>query len=82
MAKSISLGADIGGFAYKFLKSSWNDYKLKSNNNTLNEIKTLKTELRSAFWLLNISNVKQLKNNPTKRRIDNKLKSWFEDSDI
>ena len=82
VAKSITIGADIGGFAYKFLKSAWEDFKLKSKSHTLNEIKTLKTELRSALWLLNINNIQELKGNKNIRRIDSKLRSWFEDSEI
>ncbi|MFX1587720.1 MAG: type 2 isopentenyl-diphosphate Delta-isomerase [Promethearchaeota archaeon] len=61
IAKSIVLGADIGGFAYKFLKSAWKDYKQDTITNTINEIRTLKHELRSVMWLININKIENLK---------------------
>ncbi|MFX1392237.1 MAG: type 2 isopentenyl-diphosphate Delta-isomerase [Promethearchaeota archaeon] len=77
IAKCISLGADIGGFAYKFLRTSWNDYENNSISNTLKEIQTLKNELRSCLWLLNLNNIKSLKNNKNKRIILGKLDHWM-----
>ena len=73
IAKCISLGADIGGFAYKFLLTSWKDYKKNSISNTVKEIQTLKNELRSSLWLMNLSNIDGLKNNKSKRIILGKL---------
>ena len=77
IAKSISLGADIGGFAYKFLLTSWNDYKKNSITNTVKEIKTLKNELQSCLWLLNLINIDNLKCNKDKRIILGKLHQWL-----
>ncbi|MFX0074753.1 MAG: type 2 isopentenyl-diphosphate Delta-isomerase [Candidatus Hermodarchaeota archaeon] len=77
IAKSIALGADVGGFAFKFLKSSWQDRKNKTISNTLNEIRTLKKELRSTLWLLNLKNVSELKNNREKYVILGKLYQWL-----
>ncbi len=73
IAKSIVLGADIGGFAYKFLLTSWKDYKNSSISNTVKEIQTLKNELRSCLWLMNINNIDGLKSNKSKRVILGKL---------
>lgn len=77
IAKSIVLGADIGGFAFKFLKSAWQDYKSNSMNNTIKEIKTLKHELRSSMWLMNIENINKLKCNSEKRILVGKLYQWL-----
>ena len=78
IAKCISLGADIGGFAYKFLLSSWKDYKNNSNSNSVKEIQTLKNELRSCLWLMNLKNVNDLKSNINKRVIFGKLFQWLQ----
>ncbi|MFX1503622.1 MAG: type 2 isopentenyl-diphosphate Delta-isomerase, partial [Promethearchaeota archaeon] len=40
IAKSIVLGADIGGFAFKFLKTAWQDYKSNTQSSTIKEIRT------------------------------------------
>jgi len=77
IAKCISLGADIGGFAYKFLLSSWKDYKNNSNSNSVKEIQTLKNELRSCLWLMNLKNVSDLKSNINKCVIFGKLFQWL-----
>ena len=77
IAKCISLGADIGGFAYKFLLSSWKDYKSNSISNSVKEIQTLKNELRSCLWLMNVKNVSDLKSNINKRVILGKLFQWL-----
>ncbi|MHA1275289.1 MAG: type 2 isopentenyl-diphosphate Delta-isomerase, partial [Promethearchaeota archaeon] len=77
IAKSIVLGADIGGFAYKFLISSMKDYKERSIANTIKEIKTLKNELRSCLWLINIDCIKKLKSNKEKRVLLGKLRQWI-----
>jgi isopentenyl-diphosphate delta-isomerase len=77
IAKSIVLGADIGGFAYSFLKSAWKDYKEKTILNTIKEIKTLKKELQSSLWLMNVKTIEELKSNESKRIILGKLYQWF-----
>lgn len=77
IAKAIVLGADIGGFAYKFLQTAWNDYNTSTNLNTLKEIQTLKKELRSTLWLMNLKNIKELKSNYRKRIILGKLNQWI-----
>ncbi len=77
IAKCISLGADIGGFAYKFLLSAMKDLKNKTYSNTVKEIKTLKNELRSSLWLMNVNNLGELKNNSSKRIILGKLYQWI-----
>ncbi len=77
IAKSISLGADIGGFAYKFLLSAWKDYKNNTFIHTIKEIKTLKDELRSSLWLTNITNVENLKDNKDKRVLLGELYQWL-----
>ncbi|MFW9999592.1 MAG: type 2 isopentenyl-diphosphate Delta-isomerase [Candidatus Hodarchaeota archaeon] len=77
IAKAIVLGADIGGFAFKFLNAAWQDYKNNTHMYTLNEIKTLKQELRSSMWLMNIKNVNELKSNSSKRVLVGKLYQWM-----
>jgi len=77
IAKSIALGADIGGFAFSFLKSAWKDYKEKTISNTIKEIKTLKKELQSSLWLMNVKNIEELKGNKSKRIILGKLYQWL-----
>ncbi|MFW9946576.1 MAG: type 2 isopentenyl-diphosphate Delta-isomerase [Candidatus Odinarchaeota archaeon] len=76
IAKSIVLGADIGGFAYKFLKSAWKDYKQETITNTINEIRTLKHELRSAMWLININTIENLKGKREKSVLLGDLYKW------
>ena len=78
IAKSLSLGADIGGFAFSFLKSAWKDYNKGATANTIKEIKTLKNELRSCLWLTNSNDINSLKQNPNKRIIFGELKQWLE----
>lgn len=77
IAKSIVLGADIGGFAYKFLKSSWHDRKDNTISNTLREIRTLKNELRSTLWLMNLRNLSELNNKREKCVILGDLYFWL-----
>jgi len=77
IAKSIVLGADIGGFAYKFLKSSLQDRKNDTISNTVREIRTLKNELRSSLWLMNLSNLSELKNKREKCVILGNLYLWL-----
>jgi len=77
IAKSIVLGADIGGFAYKFLKSSWQDRKDNTISNTVREIRTLKNELRSSLWLMNVNNLGELKNKREKCVILGDLYFWL-----
>ena len=77
IAKSIVLGANIGGFAFKFLKTAWQDYRNNSLTNTIKEIKTLKRELRSSMWLMNIENINNLKGNNDKRVLVGKLYQWI-----
>lgn len=77
IAKSIVLGADIGGFAFKFLRTAWQDYKSNSITNTIKEIKTLKHELRSSMWLMNIGNINALRSNNDKRVLVGKLYQWI-----
>lgn len=77
IAKSIVLGADIGGFAYHFLQSAMKDYEEKTTSNTLKEIKTLKKELQSSLWLMNVKTIEELKSNESKRIILGKLYQWL-----
>ena len=77
IAKSIVLGADLGGFAFKFLKTAWQDYKNNSLTNTIKEIKTLKHELRSSMWLMNIKNINNLRSSNDKRVLVGKLYQWI-----
>ncbi|MEE9377183.1 MAG: type 2 isopentenyl-diphosphate Delta-isomerase [Candidatus Lokiarchaeia archaeon] len=78
IAKSIVLGADLGGFAFKFLKTAWQDYKKASSmTNTIKEIRTLKHELRSSMWLMNVKNINNLKSNNDKRVLVGKLYQWI-----
>ncbi|MBY8982232.1 MAG: type 2 isopentenyl-diphosphate Delta-isomerase [Candidatus Lokiarchaeota archaeon] len=77
IAKSIALGANIGGFAYKFLLTAWNDYKNNSISNSIKEIKTLKNELRSCLWLMNVSNTNEIFNRKEKLIILGKLYQWY-----
>ena len=76
IARSIVLGADIGGFAFKFLKSSLDDQQQGTISNTIKEIKTLKKELKSCLWLLNLKKINELKGNREKRIITGKLSQW------
>jgi isopentenyl-diphosphate delta-isomerase len=76
IAKSIVLGADIGGFAFKFLKTAWQDYKNNTQTNTIKEIKTLKQELRSSLWLMNIGNIGKLRSNNDKMVLVGELYQW------
>ena len=76
IAKSIVLGADIGGFAYKFLKSAWKDYKQETITNTINEIRTLKHELRSVMWLINVNKIENLKSKREKSILLGDMYKW------
>ena len=77
IAKSIVLGADFGGFAFKFLQSAWKDRKSGSISNTVKEIRTLKNELRSCLWLMNIDKADKLKSNRDKYVILGELYQWL-----
>ncbi len=77
IAKAISIGANIGGFAFKFLKTAWQDYNDNTISNTIKEIKTLKQELRSSMWLMNVDNIDQLINNKDKRVLLGELYQWI-----
>jgi isopentenyl-diphosphate delta-isomerase len=76
IAKAVSLGANIGGFAFKFLKTAWQDYKNNTFSSTLKEIKTLKQELRSSLWLMNIHTIDKLIGNNDKRVLLGDLYKW------
>ena len=82
IAKSIILGADVGGLAYPFLYAAWKDYQENSFVHTIKEIKTLKEELRYSLWLMNIKNLKELKGNSDKRVILGKLYQWLSAIDL
>ncbi len=77
IAKSIALGADISGFAYKFLITAWEDMKIHTISNTIKEIKTLKNELRSSLWLMNLKSPSELKGNQKKYILLGKLNQWL-----
>ena len=77
IAKSIALGANIGGLAYNFLKSAWKDRRDKVISNTIKEIKTLKNELRSCLWLMNVKSVDNLKSKRKKCIFLGELYRWF-----
>jgi isopentenyl-diphosphate delta-isomerase len=77
IAKCIVLGADIGGFAHKFLASAWKDRENNTISNTIKEIKTLKNELLSTMWLMNVSNLNELKGNTNKSIILGRLYQWI-----
>ncbi len=77
IAKSIVLSANIGGFAFKFLKTAWRDYKNNSLSNTIKEIKTLKQELRSSLWLMNVKNINKLRGNIDRRVLVGELYQWI-----
>ncbi len=77
IAKAIVLGADIGGFAFKFLKTAWQDYVNNTQINSIKEIKTLKQELRSSLWLMNVGNIGDLRNNNNKRVLLGELYQWI-----
>ncbi|MHA1269380.1 MAG: type 2 isopentenyl-diphosphate Delta-isomerase [Candidatus Helarchaeota archaeon] len=76
IVKSIVLGADVGGLAYNFLISAWKDYKNNSISNTINEIRTLKNEIRLCLWLLNVKNIKEIKDNRSKMVLLGDLYQW------
>jgi len=77
IAKSIVLGADVGGFAYKFLQTAWQDRKDNSIFNTVKEIRTVKNELRTCLWLMNQENITNLRSNRTKCVILGDLYRWL-----
>ncbi|MFX0020709.1 MAG: type 2 isopentenyl-diphosphate Delta-isomerase [Candidatus Hermodarchaeota archaeon] len=77
IAKAISIGANIGGFAYKFLRTAWQDYKNNTLSTSIKEIKTLKQELRSSLWLMNLNKVDKLVSNEEKRVILGRLYQWI-----
>ncbi|MBD3229618.1 MAG: type 2 isopentenyl-diphosphate Delta-isomerase [Candidatus Lokiarchaeota archaeon] len=75
--KSIALGANIGGIAFNFLISAWKDYQQKSTMNTIREIRTLKNEIRSTLWLINIKNINELIGNKNKIVLFGDLYQWI-----
>ncbi len=77
IAKSIVLGADVGGFAYKFLQSAWQDRKQKSIFNTVKEIRTLKNELQTCLWLMNQESITNLKGKRDKCVVLGDLYRWL-----
>ncbi|MFW9882455.1 MAG: alpha-hydroxy-acid oxidizing protein, partial [Candidatus Thorarchaeota archaeon] len=77
IAKSLALGADIGGFAYNFLQSAWKDRRENSISHTIKEIRTLKNELRSCLWLMNIDEITKLKGNRDKYVIFGEFYRWL-----
>ncbi|MFW9819141.1 MAG: type 2 isopentenyl-diphosphate Delta-isomerase [Candidatus Thorarchaeota archaeon] len=77
IAKAISIGANIGGFAYKFLKTAWHDYKNNTFSNSIKEIKTLKQELKSSLWLMNVDKIDKLRGNIDKRVLLGELYQWI-----
>jgi len=77
IAKAICLGADYGGLAYNFLSSAWKDTRIDDITHTVKEIKTLKNELRSSMWLMNIKRISELKGNKDKRVLLGKLYQWL-----
>ncbi len=77
IAKAICLGADFGGLAYNFLSSAWKDTRINDISNTIKEIQTLKNELISSMWLMNIKTISELKNKKEKRVILGKLYQWL-----
>ncbi|MFX1572384.1 MAG: type 2 isopentenyl-diphosphate Delta-isomerase [Promethearchaeota archaeon] len=77
IAKAIVLGANIGGFAFKFLKTAWKDYKHNTLANSIKEIKTLKQELRSSLWLMNIKNIGDLRSKTGKAVLLGELYQWI-----
>jgi len=77
IAKSIALGANIGGLAYNFLKTAWNDKNTGTCMNTIREIRTLKRELKSSLWLMNIKNIAELFNNFEKYILSGELYYWL-----
>ena len=68
----------ICGFANKFLRSAWKDIKIESIENSLKEIQTLKRELKSTMWLLNIQNLSEFKNQENRYIIKKKLEPWIQ----
>lgn len=64
-------------FAYNFLQSAWKDRKANSISNTIKEIRTLKNELRSCLWLMNIDKIPKLKNNKDKYVILGEFYRWI-----
>jgi isopentenyl-diphosphate delta-isomerase len=77
IAKCIALGANIGGFAFKFLKTALKDYEKGGIRNTIKEIETLKNELRSSLWLMNLHNVKELYKNRKKIILFGNIYRWM-----
>ncbi|MFO8017560.1 MAG: type 2 isopentenyl-diphosphate Delta-isomerase [Promethearchaeia archaeon] len=76
IAKSLLLGANFGGFANKFLQSVWKDLKNNTLDNSIKEVKTLKRELKSTMWLLNIANIASFKNQEDSFFIKEDLAQW------
>jgi isopentenyl-diphosphate delta-isomerase len=77
IAKCMALGANYAGFAFKFLKTAWKDYKDKMIKNTIKEIKTLKNELRSCLWLMNFNKATDLIGQKENLVLFGKLFRWL-----
>ncbi len=77
IAKAIMLGADIGGFAFKFLRTSWSDLNKNTSENSIKEIRTLKNELQSSLWLTQHKNIAAAKENRSTYVILGKLFQWL-----
>jgi isopentenyl-diphosphate delta-isomerase len=77
IAKCMALGANFGGFANRFLETAWKDYKKNTNRNSLKEIETLKNELRSCLWLMNLKKVANLIGRKDKTILFGKLFRWL-----
>ena len=45
--------------------------------NTIQEVNTLKQELRSSLWLMNIDNIDKLRSNKEKRVLLGELYQWI-----
>ncbi|MHA1762546.1 MAG: hypothetical protein ACTSYC_02155, partial [Promethearchaeota archaeon] len=67
----------IGGVAYNFLKTAWNDKKTGTCINTIIEIRTLKRELKTSLWLMNLKNIAELFNNSEKYILSRELYHWL-----
>ncbi len=77
IAKCMVLGANFGGFAFKFLKTAWNDYKNKTFQNSIKEIITLKNELRSCLWLMNFKSITEIIGKRKKAVLLGNLHRWL-----
>ncbi|MGV9174060.1 MAG: type 2 isopentenyl-diphosphate Delta-isomerase [Promethearchaeia archaeon] len=76
IAKSLLLGANFGGFANNFLRSAWKDIKSNSFEKSRKEVRTLKKELKSTMWLLNIGDLADFPNQNKRFFVKRKLAEW------